>query len=92
MKTFPEPSLWIAARNRFSRSAAAWSMVGHIVGLGDRHGENILLDSSTGTFASRACGMRMQSSSDVTQCFFVLCRSPSSSRRGCSRRLLLLVR
>ena len=23
-------------------------MVGHIVGLGDRHGENILLDSSTG--------------------------------------------
>ena len=25
-----------------------WSMVGHIVGLGDRHGENILLDATTG--------------------------------------------
>ena len=25
-----------------------WSMVGHIVGLGDRHGENILLDAMTG--------------------------------------------
>ena len=23
-------------------------MVGHIVGLGDRHGENLLLDASTG--------------------------------------------
>ncbi len=25
-----------------------WSMVGHIVGLGDRHGDNILLDCGSG--------------------------------------------
>ena len=29
-------------------TAGVWSMVGHIVGLGDRHGENILLDAATG--------------------------------------------
>ena len=28
---------WFEARLRFSRSCAAWSMLGHIVGLGDRH-------------------------------------------------------
>ena len=28
--------------------AAVWCMVGHMVGLGDRHGENILIDCSSG--------------------------------------------
>lgn len=45
---FPEPAAWLAARMAFTRTAAVWSMVGHIVGLGDRHGENLLLDASTG--------------------------------------------
>lgn len=45
---FPEPAAWHAARMAFTRTAAVWSMVGHIVGLGDRHGENLLLDASTG--------------------------------------------
>ena len=45
---FPEPTSWFEARLKFSRSAAAWSMVGHILGLGDRHGENLLLDASSG--------------------------------------------
>jgi phosphatidylinositol kinase/protein kinase (PI-3 family) len=29
-------------------SAAAWSMVGHVIGLGDRHSENILIETTTG--------------------------------------------
>ena len=37
-----------ASRLAFTRSASVWSMVGHIIGLGDRHGDNILLDDSTG--------------------------------------------
>jgi len=45
---FPEPSAWFLARLRFARSAAVWSMVGYVVGLGDRHGENILIDESSG--------------------------------------------
>ena len=29
---FPEPAAWLSARLAFTRTAAAWSMVGHIVG------------------------------------------------------------
>ena len=39
---------WHAARLAFARTSAVWSMVGHVVGLGDRHGENILLDAAAG--------------------------------------------
>jgi hypothetical protein len=45
---FPHPAAWYNARNSFTRSAACWSMVGHLVGLGDRHGENLLLHKGTG--------------------------------------------
>ena len=45
---FPDPSAWFEARLAYSRSAATWSMVGYIVGLGDRHCENILIDTSNG--------------------------------------------
>ncbi|KAH0357480.1 hypothetical protein KCU83_g998, partial [Aureobasidium melanogenum] len=45
---FPEPDSWFAARLRYARSAAVMSMVGHVLGLGDRHGENILLQEDTG--------------------------------------------
>lgn len=34
---FPEPIAWYEARLRYARSAAVMSMVGYIVGLGDRH-------------------------------------------------------
>ncbi|GMF47260.1 unnamed protein product [Phytophthora fragariaefolia] len=45
---FADPTAWFEARLTFSRSAAVWSMVGHIIGLGDRHGENILIDCTNG--------------------------------------------
>ena len=45
---FPDASEWYRARGRYIRSCAAWSMVGHIVGLGDRHGENLLMDTVSG--------------------------------------------
>ena len=32
---------WLSAKNNYSRSLAVTSMVGHIIGLGDRHLENI---------------------------------------------------
>ena len=48
LQHFSEPSTWLEARLKFSRSCAVWSVCGHIVGLGDRHGENVLIDSSTG--------------------------------------------
>jgi len=48
VKKFTEPTKWFENRLHFIRSVATWSMVGYIVGLGDRHGENILLDNSNG--------------------------------------------
>ncbi|KAI4367378.1 hypothetical protein MLD38_023121 [Melastoma candidum] len=48
LATFSEPAAWFRARIAYAHTTAVWSMVGHIVGLGDRHGENILLDSTTG--------------------------------------------
>ena len=45
---FPNPSAWFAARLKYTRSAAVMSMVGTILGLGDRHGENVLLEEGNG--------------------------------------------
>ena len=45
---YSEPDVWFASRLRYARSAAVMSMTGHVLGLGDRHGENILLEESTG--------------------------------------------
>ncbi|KAH3684036.1 hypothetical protein WICPIJ_005008 [Wickerhamomyces pijperi] len=46
---FPDPSSWYDARDSFTRSMAVMSMVGYILGLGDRHSENILLIESNGS-------------------------------------------
>ncbi|ORY85369.1 hypothetical protein BCR35DRAFT_264576 [Leucosporidium creatinivorum] len=48
LENFPEPSAWLRARLAYSRTAAVISMVGFVLGLGDRHCENILLDGTTG--------------------------------------------
>lgn len=45
---FLDPDEWFERRLMFSRSTAAISMLGYILGLGDRHGQNILLDEKTG--------------------------------------------
>jgi serine/threonine-protein kinase ATR len=45
---FPNPSAWFAARLKYTRSCAVMSMVGTILGLGDRHGENVLLEEGNG--------------------------------------------
>jgi len=39
---------WYNARLRYSRSVATSSIVGHILGIGDRHGCNILVHGKTG--------------------------------------------
>uniref|UniRef100_UPI00358FE87A LOW QUALITY PROTEIN: serine/threonine-protein kinase ATR n=1 Tax=Myxine glutinosa TaxID=7769 RepID=UPI00358FE87A len=48
LRNFPDPTSWYNSRSAFSRSAAVMSMVGYVLGLGDRHLDNILLDSHTG--------------------------------------------
>ncbi|CAF2913385.1 unnamed protein product [Rotaria sp. Silwood2] len=45
---YPDPNRWYISRMNFVRSTAVMSMIGYIMGLGDRHCENILLDTCTG--------------------------------------------
>ncbi|XP_011875240.1 PREDICTED: serine/threonine-protein kinase ATR [Vollenhovia emeryi] len=45
---FPDSYGWYEARTAYIRTTAVMSMVGYILGLGDRHGENILFDSKCG--------------------------------------------
>ncbi|CAH8652155.1 unnamed protein product [Heterobilharzia americana] len=46
--TFSNPSSWYSARECYARTCAVMSMVGYVLGLGDRHTENILFDSTSG--------------------------------------------
>lgn len=48
MEYFVDPDEWFSRRLAYTRSTAAISMLGHVLGLGDRHGHNILLDKKTG--------------------------------------------
>ncbi|KAJ7066636.1 hypothetical protein C8F01DRAFT_981361 [Mycena amicta] len=42
------PMAWFTMRLAYTRSVATTSLVGHVLGLGDRHTSNILLDTETG--------------------------------------------
>ncbi|KAF2086780.1 putative phosphatidylinositol 3 and 4-kinase [Saccharata proteae CBS 121410] len=48
METFPKPEAWFNARLKYTRTCAVMSIVGHVLGLGDRHGENVLLREENG--------------------------------------------
>lgn len=43
-----KPMSWFAMRLNYTRSVATTSIVGHILGLGDRHVSNILIDNGSG--------------------------------------------
>lgn len=42
------PQAWYNAKRKYSRSVAVTSFVGHVLGIGDRHGSNILIHRRTG--------------------------------------------
>jgi len=48
MERFDNPDDWFERRLAYTRSTAAISILGHALGLGDRHMHNILLDEKTG--------------------------------------------
>ncbi|CUI12700.1 phosphatidylinositol 3-kinase, putative [Bodo saltans] len=47
----PSAEVWLARRTAFTESLATMSMVGYILGLGDRHMGNIMLNMSSGKIA-----------------------------------------
>ena len=50
LEMFTEPGDWYESRKVFSYSVALWSVIGYVVGLGDRHPENILIDTNNGIY------------------------------------------
>ena len=52
IQNFPQPNLWFASRLEYARTAAVISMVGTIIGLGDRHSENLLFSVDDGAIVS----------------------------------------
>lgn len=47
LEHFPEPSVWFERRLTYTQSVATSSIVGYILGIGDRHVNNILIDIYT---------------------------------------------
>jgi serine/threonine-protein kinase ATR len=45
---FSSPQAYFRARQAYTKTVAIMSMIGYIMGLGDRHNENILVDQFTG--------------------------------------------
>lgn len=46
--SFPDPNQWFEAKKTYTKGIATTSILGYILGLGDRHLNNILLDHRTG--------------------------------------------
>ncbi|XP_022209922.2 serine/threonine-protein kinase ATM [Drosophila obscura] len=47
LEKFPIPGVWFERRLAYTNSVATTSMVGYVLGLGDRHVQNILIDQQT---------------------------------------------
>ena len=48
LERFDDPDDWFEKRTAYTRTTASVSMLGHVLGLGDRHGHNIMLDEVNG--------------------------------------------
>lgn len=50
LEKFPDPATWYSRRLAYVRSVAVTSIVGYILGIGDRHAQNILMHEETAEF------------------------------------------
>lgn len=48
LENFLTPGMWFESRLNYIKSVATASMVGYILGIGDRHVHNIMIDKNTG--------------------------------------------
>ncbi|XP_013910306.1 PREDICTED: serine/threonine-protein kinase ATR [Thamnophis sirtalis] len=75
LRKFPDPTSWYSSRSAYCRSTAVMSMVGYMLGLGDRHGENILFDSLTGECVHVDFNCLFNKVSSILNVKYFLCRS-----------------
>ena len=69
------PTAWFAIRLNYARSVATTSIVGHVLGLGDRHTSNILMDNTSGEVVHIDLGIAFDQVRCSLLCVFPLCRS-----------------
>ena len=75
-----------SARLSYARTTAVMSMVGYVIGLGDRHGENVLFDSTNGdcVHVDFNCLFNMvRSGLEYINCLFNMVRSGLESMGNC---------
>lgn len=61
LEKFPIPGVWFERRLAYVNSVATTSMVGYVLGLGDRHTQNILIDEQTAEVVHIDFGERVKS-------------------------------
>ena len=79
LENFREPGTWFEKRLTYTRATAANSMAGHLIGLGDRHSQNILVDRKSAEVRTVPVAPAM-SWSFARQ----VCRGGDSARRSCN--------
>jgi ataxia telangiectasia mutated family protein len=70
------PTAWFAIRLNYARSVATTSIVGHVLGLGDRHTSNILMDNGSGEVVHIDLGIAFDQVCRSLLRVFPLYRSP----------------
>ena len=61
LERFKDPDEWFERRRAYTRSTAAISILGHVLGLGDRHLHNIFLDELSGEIVHIDLGVAFES-------------------------------
>lgn len=80
------PMSWFSMRLNYTRSVATNSIVGHVLGLGDRHCSNILLDNVTGEVVHIDLGIAFDQVRDGSSYFRYICAGSDRKHRGESYR------
>jgi len=70
------PTAWFAIRLNYARSVATTSIVGHVLGLGDRHTSNILMDNGSGEVVHIDLGIAFDQVRRSLLCDIPFCRLP----------------
>ena len=66
LETFRDAEVWFEKRTCFTRSVATSSMIGYIVGLGDRHTSNILLSTMSAEIVHIDLGMAFEQGKELS--------------------------
>jgi DNA-dependent protein kinase catalytic subunit len=65
MSMASSPEVFLTCRNEFARTFAVWSIAGYVLGIGDRHLDNFLIDKRSGQIVPIDFGMAFGMASSI---------------------------